>query len=283
MGHFETRCGATLSLCMLGLASAQIAPNTDPKLIYAIDGGVMLSVPLVGQPMANGMVKYVAAVSTPELVDHSIVYMVDDLNNPTASAAGQFKCTNNSGGVRGVEATVQFPLCPALKGGTKFGGTVTMLVVANADGGGVSCLPGANSIWQAHIGSSAVHSLFWCPFQMMTTASGSLQTNSVFGAPIPGLAGPESAPSLGSCNRFSITAGESFTITSNLVVKSLGTTSGCNSDINGDGAVDGLDLADLLSTWGDSNACGTGDLNNDGKIDGVDMAVLLGSWGNCGD
>lgn len=48
------------------------------------------------------------------------------------------------------------------------------------------------------------------------------------------------------------------------------------ADINGDGVVDGQDLARLLGAWGSS--AGGGDLNGDGTVDGKDLAILLGEW-----
>jgi len=52
------------------------------------------------------------------------------------------------------------------------------------------------------------------------------------------------------------------------------------SDIDGNGQVDGVDLAILLSSWGTS---GQGqydsDLNDDGIVDGPDMTILLSAWG----
>ena len=47
------------------------------------------------------------------------------------------------------------------------------------------------------------------------------------------------------------------------------------ADLNGDGAVDGVDLGILLGQWGSP---GTADFNDDGVVDGVDMGVLLGAW-----
>ena len=51
----------------------------------------------------------------------------------------------------------------------------------------------------------------------------------------------------------------------------------CQGDLNGDGAVDGQDLATLLSVWGESGA----DLTGDRVVDGADLALLLGLWGPC--
>ncbi|MCH2162556.1 MAG: hypothetical protein MK085_11880, partial [Phycisphaerales bacterium] len=48
------------------------------------------------------------------------------------------------------------------------------------------------------------------------------------------------------------------------------------ADINGDGIVDGADLARVLGSWGTS-ASG-GDLNGDGIVDGADLAIVLANW-----
>jgi hypothetical protein len=50
-----------------------------------------------------------------------------------------------------------------------------------------------------------------------------------------------------------------------------------NGDYNGNGSVDGADLAALLGAWGTVNAAI--DLTGEGLVDGADLAVLLGLWG----
>lgn len=50
------------------------------------------------------------------------------------------------------------------------------------------------------------------------------------------------------------------------------------ADLNGDGVVNGADLAALLSSWGPCGGCAA-DLNGDGVVDGADLAALLASWG----
>lgn len=47
-------------------------------------------------------------------------------------------------------------------------------------------------------------------------------------------------------------------------------------DINGDGAVNILDLSALLSAWGTSNAAA--DLNHSGTVDLFDLSILLSHW-----
>lgn len=60
----------------------------------------------------------------------------------------------------------------------------------------------------------------------------------------------------------------------------------CRCDLNGDGEVDGADLAMMLSGWGLAE-CNPGarslrvDLTCDGGVDGDDLAVLLSAWGPC--
>ncbi len=48
------------------------------------------------------------------------------------------------------------------------------------------------------------------------------------------------------------------------------------ADLNGDGVVNGADLAAMLAQWG---TAGPADLNNDGVVNGADLAALLASWG----
>jgi len=58
----------------------------------------------------------------------------------------------------------------------------------------------------------------------------------------------------------------------------------CIGDLDGNGSVDGADLAKLLVGWG---ACPTAppaciaDLNGDASVDGHDMGMLLAQWGSC--
>lgn len=53
----------------------------------------------------------------------------------------------------------------------------------------------------------------------------------------------------------------------------------CAGDFDGNGAVDGADLAIMLGGWGGGSVAG--DLDNDGDTDGADLAILLGAWGSC--
>ena len=50
---------------------------------------------------------------------------------------------------------------------------------------------------------------------------------------------------------------------------------GTPEDLNGDGRVNGADLAQLLSSWGGS---GDADFDGNGRVDGADLARLLSAW-----
>lgn len=52
----------------------------------------------------------------------------------------------------------------------------------------------------------------------------------------------------------------------------------CTGDLDGDGIVDGADLAILLGEWGSR---GSADFDGSGTVDGADLATLLGAWGPC--
>lgn len=48
------------------------------------------------------------------------------------------------------------------------------------------------------------------------------------------------------------------------------------NDLNHDGFVDGMDLAILLSAWGQSNH--PADLDGDGTVGAADLSVFLAAW-----
>ena len=53
----------------------------------------------------------------------------------------------------------------------------------------------------------------------------------------------------------------------------------CVGDINGDGEVDGADLAYVLGYWGTDEALP--DLDDDGLVDSTDLGLVLSAWGAC--
>lgn len=77
--------------------------------------------------------------------------------------------------------------------------------------------------------------------------------------------------------------GGSFSVMAGLATKSIARWNTCPlvapivGDLNGDGAVDGEDLAVMLGTWGVCGRC-VADLDGSGVVDGADLALLLGQW-----
>ncbi|MBC22586.1 MAG: hypothetical protein CMJ32_01545 [Phycisphaerae bacterium] len=62
-------------------------------------------------------------------------------------------------------------------------------------------------------------------------------------------------------------------------IDSMYEDSPCTGDLDGNGIVDGGDLALLLAAW--STIDSLADLSRDGVVDGQDLAILLGLWGPC--
>jgi agmatine deiminase len=54
----------------------------------------------------------------------------------------------------------------------------------------------------------------------------------------------------------------------------------CSGDIDGDGAINGNDLATVLGSWGACAGCAA-DIDGDGQVNGNDLATILGAWGGC--
>jgi hypothetical protein len=54
---------------------------------------------------------------------------------------------------------------------------------------------------------------------------------------------------------------------------------GCVGDLDGNGFVNGVDLAYVLGAWGTDDPAA--DLDHNGIVSGADLALLLGAWGPC--
>jgi hypothetical protein len=55
----------------------------------------------------------------------------------------------------------------------------------------------------------------------------------------------------------------------------------CPWDLNGDGVVNGLDLIELIESFGPCEGC-PDELNGDGVVNGRDVAELARHFGPCG-
>jgi hypothetical protein len=97
------------------------------------------------------------------------------------------------------------------------------------------------------------------------SATGSLPTLTISGV-APSDAGQYSAVFTNDC-------GSALSDSAALVV-----VTACIADLNGDLAVDAIDLGQLLGQWGICSGCAA-DFNLDGQVNGLDMGTLLGEWG----
>ncbi len=82
-----------------------------------------------------------------------------------------------------------------------------------------------------------------------------------------------------------IRSGELVDTNSNNIPDCCESTQGCDpcpADVDGSGAVNGVDLAAILNVWGTSGGKYPGaDVNQDGIVDGSDLAEVLNGWGAC--
>jgi hypothetical protein len=84
-------------------------------------------------------------------------------------------------------------------------------------------------------------------------------------------------------------SGGAFSIVGGFIPAASGATAPepCPADFDGNGIVNGLDLAQLLGQWSGASFYSPcpphkpQDLNVDCKVNGLDLALLLGAWGPC--
>lgn len=55
----------------------------------------------------------------------------------------------------------------------------------------------------------------------------------------------------------------------------------CAADLDGNGSVDGSDIAILLGAWGSAGNGTPADIVADGVVNGADLSALLSAWGDC--
>lgn len=186
-----------------------------------------------------------------------------------------------------VRAEFSAPLCPPIAGGSQIGGVASVKMISNADGGLVACASDEKELDVALISGAPELPLFWCPFELSMSGSGTATTSTTFGAPVPSLPGPAIIADLGHAVTLSISPGDKVVMT--LIYLAKGEfqkidESTCEGDANHDRVVDGGDLAMVVNHFDSLANCGeSADVNGDGFVDGADLAELLSHWGACAD
>jgi hypothetical protein len=275
------------SIAVASLVLTAVASAAPPVAIvsYSVDNGPVQTVEIPGVTAQNGNQSYSGIYTGPGNAWQVFIALSADFNvNPQAQLTGLLKFTNSSPVTRAFAISADVALCPAIVGGSLLGGTTT-LTLSTTGPGSLTC---ANSvpIVQAIADGNQVGNLFYCPFNMQTTGSGTLTSNALFGLPGPSLAGPAAIGTIGARFQGTITANDNTTAQIAFMFKDADASaiSGCGADLNGDGIVGGADLSYLFFHWEETSDCPgsvIGDINADGIVDSDDLLFTLSSWGPC--
>jgi len=171
--------------------------------------------------------------------------------------------------------TLRHPGLTACPLNNEMGGSAFLTLLLDGDGGKVSA-PTGEALWRALIDDQEVATLFDAlDFETGDTATVLLGPES-FGKPIPSDPTVGVTESIGLRFSFSLSGGETLTISSLFMVAFVDLDCPSPADLNGDGIVDGADLGILLAHWGTDDPIA--DINGDGIVDGEDLGILLLAW-----
>lgn len=197
---------------------------------------------------------------------------------------------NQGAGTIALASRAQTMICPALIGDTKVGGQVGLGLYTNEGGGCLTCVAGAAGGGAASIaelrgadGIAWARPSFYCPVALCFTG-GQGESSDTWGNPFPSLVGPDAVQSMAHTVSVAISAGDKAKVALLLVVHGEPESSvvpGCAGDTNGDGIVDGADLAEVFNQWGPVGCEQPVDANEDGWVDGGDLAIVFSAWGDC--
>ncbi|MBL9148887.1 MAG: hypothetical protein JNM94_09365 [Phycisphaerae bacterium] len=240
-----------------------------------------------GTPVAGGSQLYVTSFAAPDgswTVNVSLT--VDWTSNPSTSIIGTVVTKNLS--AEPIQFTIDFDvdICPSITEGAVNGGNGKLTLVT--DGPGAMTCGDEPAVYGVKMNGELDSALFWCPFTLATTGSGSMSSTATFGLPGPSHPGPRNVSSIGTQLAFHLTPGDTATAWGILLFKDENgvTPALCPADLDGNGAVDGSDLGELFAQWGFESSCPSslsGDLTGDGEVNADDLLELIVSWGICGD
>jgi hypothetical protein len=273
-------------LVVSALACADASPPFATVSV-SVPGKDPIKETIQGTPAAGGSQLYSTSIAGGDGTwTVSVNLTVDWTSNPSTSIVGTIIAKNL--GTATLDFTVDFDvdICPAISEGAVNGGNGKLTLVT--DGPGALTCGEAPAVFGVKMNGELDSAIFWCPFQLATTGSGSMSSTSTFGLPGPSDPGPRDVSSIGTQLAFHLTGGDTATAWGVLLFKDQNgvTPSLCPADLDGNGAVDGSDLAELFSQWGSEASCPSdlaGDLTGDGEVNGDDLVELIVSWGICGD
>jgi hypothetical protein len=203
------------------VGSAANAQQSTPVGTFSVrvNGGAMHTVQSVATSNAEaGTVRFTGSSVDPSgMWDASWDYVADLDPNGNAKLVGMAKVKNASSAPAEFEIFFSAPLCPYIQDGAKMGGSCTIKIIMDANGGAITTAPG-NQVFAAMADSVAGPKLFHGPFNMGSTGSGTAQTANVFGAPFPGATVGAVQEDFGVRHLFKLTDGDAAEITSNLIL-----------------------------------------------------------------
>ncbi|MBL9149046.1 MAG: hypothetical protein JNM94_10170 [Phycisphaerae bacterium] len=215
-----THVGACLIAAVLA-APAALAQTTPSVGVFTVrvNGGAVHSIQCFAEPgpEATSVVFKGGSSDSGGAWDVSWQYTADLDPNGGAKVTGAATVVNKSSAKLDYELSFEVPLCPHISSGAKMGGTCTLKLVTNENGGVLSTAPG-NAIFNAMSDGMVGPKVFHGPFNMGSTGSGTAQTMNAFGAPFPGHNVGSVNEDFGMRHLFSLTDGDSVIVTTNLVV-----------------------------------------------------------------
>lgn len=276
--------GGVLAAASIGsVAVADFGPPVA-TFTYQIDGAAPVSTEVVGVVLSSGNAIF---NKTFQVGQFKVIFNYNADLNPAGivSFNGTTTVENNSASTAQFSTEFRAPICPKIVGSSNIGGSTTVKLTANADGGALTCDSSQPWLTAAMTNGVWAKKLYFCPFSMGKTGSGSTTTNLTWGTPIPSAPGPVFIDDIGHTTNFSLTSGDKVVFT--LIFAANGPVDDplldpCAGDVDGNGVVDKDDLIMVLMTFGQAADCGDQvDTNGDGLVDGADLSEILSYWGDC--
>ncbi len=183
------------------------------------NGGALHSVQSMASPGVDASsVRFVgSAVDPGGLWEASWDYQADLDPTGNAKLTGAATIVNKSNEAVDFDLVFEVPICPFIQSASRMGGSCTIKLTTNANGGAISCL-GGNSVFTALADGMSGGKIFHGPFNMGSTGSGTAQTANMFGAPFPAMPSAAVTSEFGLRHVFKLTDGDTVLITSNLIV-----------------------------------------------------------------
>lgn len=221
--------GVLVAAASIDFQSASAGPIPVLQMDLAYDGAspFLWNMNPSGVDIGNGLFNFVGSFS--DLAGNFTIewnlIVSPSTTFGTSLITGNYTVENHTGSTHDFAVTVTLPVAPA-PGAQLMGGTATIALQANSDGGAITSIPdnpknpngSGLPVWQAQIDSVGVHDLFQHPFDLSTTGPGGLATSDNFGTPIPGAPAPAVLGSIGIKTEFSLTSLDQATLTSSFQV-----------------------------------------------------------------